>query len=174
MADRRIVGSFEAEFRATKKMADGAIAQLDDALLHVQINPLQNSIAVIVQHMAGNMLSRWTDFLTSDGEKANRGRDGEFIDRQLPRAELLALWERGWKCLFDALAPLTDADLNRKVTIRQEPHSVALAACRQMGHYAWHAGQIALIAKHLKGESWRYLTVPPASKREPSCRCRGR
>jgi hypothetical protein len=147
-------------------LADRAIAQLDDASLHIQINPLQNTVAVIMQHMAGNALSRWADFLTTDGEKPDRDRDSEFIDRQLPRPELLALWERGWKCLFDALAPLTDEDLSRTVTIRREPHTVFKAIVRQIAHYSWHTGQIALIAKHIKQEPWQYLTLPPGGTQE--------
>jgi hypothetical protein len=161
MPQRSLFCAFEEEFHKTKGLADRAIAQVDDAALHLQINSRQNSIAVIIQHVAGNALSRWTNFLTSDGEKPDRDRDSEFIDRQLSRRELLALWERGWKCLFDALAPLGDADLLRTVTIRREPHTVCQAIARQIGHYGWHAGQIALIAKHAKGESWQYLTIAP-------------
>lgn len=166
MQPRLILESFEDEFRKTKKLAEGAIAQVDDSGLHAQINPLQNSIATIMQHMAGNMISRWTDFLTSDGEKPGRNRESEFIDRNLPRAELMAFWERGWKCLFDALAPLSDADLGREVLIRREPHTVAMAIVRQIAHYGWHAGQIALIAKHLKGDAWKYLTVAPGGSQQ--------
>lgn len=161
MPDRTVLSAFEEEFRKYKNMADRAIAQVDDAALHVRISPLQNGIAVIIQHMAGNAISRWTDFLTTDGEKPNRDRDSEFIDRNLSRTELLAFWERGWKCLFDALAPLSDADLQRTITIRREEHTVCKAIVRQIAHYAWHAAQIALIAKHLAGESWQYLTIPP-------------
>ena len=166
MHQRTILQCFEDEFRKAKTLAEGAIAQSDDAGLHAQINPLQNSIATMMQHMAGNMLSRWTDFLTSDGEKPGRNRDWEFVDRRLSRPELLALWERGWKCLFDALSPLSDADLGREVLIRREPHTVALAIVRQIAHYGWHAGQIALIAKHLKGDAWHYLTIPPDGSKQ--------
>jgi hypothetical protein len=137
------------------------MAQLSDAQLHQQINPLQNSIAAIVQHLAGNMESRWTDFLAADGEKPGRDREAEFVDRQLSRAELTDLWERGWRCVFDALAELSDADLSRIVTIRNEPHTVFQAIVRQVEHYGWHAGQIALIGKHLLGDRWNYLTIPP-------------
>ena len=166
MSDRRLLQTFESEFRKTKRQAEAAIAQVNDAGLHARLNPRQNSIAVIVQHIAGNMLSRFTDFLTSDGEKPDRDRESEFVDRDLPRSELMQLWERGWACLFGAIAPLTDADLERTVTIRREPHSVFLALVRQTAHYAWHAGQIALIAKHLKGEGWQYLTIPPGGSGE--------
>jgi hypothetical protein len=150
-----------AEFHKHKATADAAIGQLDDAQLHARINPLQNSVAAIMQHMAGNMISRWTDFLTADGEKPDRDREAEFADRQLPRKELLALWESGWKAMFDALAPMTDADLQRTIYIRKEPHTVTAAILRQMSHYATHIGQILLIGKHLRGDAWKYLTIPP-------------
>jgi len=161
MPQRALLSAFEEEFHKTKSLADRAIDQVDDAALRIRINPHQNSIGVIIQHLAGNALSRWTDFMNSDGEKPDRDRESEFVDRQLSRSELLALWERGWKCLFDALAFLGDADLLRTVTIRRQPHTVCQAIVRQIGHYGWHAGQIALIAKHVKGESWQYLTIPP-------------
>ena len=167
MSDRTAIEAFESEFRKTKATCEGAMRQVDDVGLHAQINDgRQNSIAVIVQHLHGNMLSRWTDFLGSDGEKPSRDRDGEFVERGLPRDELMRVWEEGWRCLFDALAPLTDADLGRTVMIRREPHTVGLALVRQMAHYSWHAGQIALIAKHLAGEKWKYLTVPPGGSGE--------
>jgi hypothetical protein len=107
------------------------------------------------------MISRFTNFLASDGEKPNRDREAEFVDKHLPRAQLMALWENGWQCLFDGLSVLRDEDLARIVTIRNEPHTVLQALVRQIGHYGWHAGQIALLAKHFKGEGWRYLTIPP-------------
>ena len=166
MSDRPLLQAFESEFRKTKRQAEAAIAQVDDAGLHARLNARQNSIAVIVQHIAGNMLSRFTDFLTTDGEKPDRDRESEFVDRNLPRSELMDLWERGWACLFGAIAPLTDADLERTVTIRREPHTVFLALVRQTAHYAWHAGQIVLIAKHLKAEGWQYLTIPPGGSAE--------
>jgi uncharacterized protein DUF1572 len=159
--ERTTLAAFEAEFNRSRNYVESSISQLDDAHLHIQINHLQNSIAVIVQHMAGNMLSRFTDFLTTDGEKTFRDRDAEFIDRELSRADLLMLWNRGWTCVFGALAPLTDTDLSRVVVIRREPHSVSAALARQVAHYAWHAGQTSLIAKHIKGEQWNYLTIPP-------------
>ena len=137
------------------------MAQLADDQLFARINPRQNSIAAIVRHLSGNMLSRFTDFLTTDGEKPWRHREGEFDDRPVPRAELTELWERGWRCVFDAIEPLTDADLSRVVTIRTEPHTVFQAINRQTAHYAYHVGQILLIAKHLKGDGWQYLTIAP-------------
>src|SRR5690348_975593 len=127
MDERSFLAAFESEFRKTRALAEGAIKQLDEAALHARLNPQQNSIATIVQHMAGNMLSRFTDFLTTDGEKPNRDRESEFVDRQLARPELMNLWERGWACLFDAISRLSDADLGRIVLIRREPHTIFLA-----------------------------------------------
>jgi hypothetical protein len=159
--NRITIEAFETEFHKTKSSCEAAMAQLTDAELHARINPRQNSVAVIVQHLHGNMRSRWVDFLTTDGEKPDRDRESEFAERGLPRAQLIMLWEDGWRCVFEALAPLTDEDLGRTVRIRNEPHSVALAIARQLAHYGWHAGQIALIGKHLAGERWKYLTIPP-------------
>jgi hypothetical protein len=166
MPQRITLEAFELEFKRSKHSAESAMAQLDDGQLHVQINAHQNGIAAIVQHMAGNMVSRFTDFLTTDGEKPDRDREGEFIDRRLGRGELLALWDRGWSCVFAALAPLSDGDLGRTVLIRREAHTVSAAVARQLAHYAWHAGQIALIAKHLKGDAWQYVTIPPGNSAE--------
>ena len=161
MNSRASVEVIEKQFRRTKGLVEGALAQVDDLSLHAQLSPRQNSIAAIMQHLAGNMLSRFTDFLTSDGEKPNRDREAEFVDKHLSRADLMTLWEGGWQCLFTSLAPLHDADLARTVTIRLEPHTVFQALIRQVDHYGWHAGQIVLLAKHFRGEGWRYLTVPP-------------
>jgi uncharacterized damage-inducible protein DinB len=149
-------------FRYYKKLGERAIEQCPDAELSTVLDSESNSIAVIVKHMAGNMRSRWTDFLTSDGEKPDRHRDTEFETPPTTRAEILDLWDRGWKILFDALEPLTDADLTRTVTIRTEPHSVMQAINRQMAHYSYHVGQIAFLAKHFAAESgkWTALTVP--------------
>src|SRR5690242_9448812 len=123
-----------AIFRLYKRLADGAIAQVSDADLTRTLDPEMNSIAIVMKHMAGNMISRWTDFLTTDGEKPNRNRDGEFEAPFATRAELLALWERGWDCLFHAIDPLTEADMARTVTIRGEAHSVTQAINRQVAH----------------------------------------
>jgi uncharacterized damage-inducible protein DinB len=149
-------------FRYYKKLAGRAIEQCPDEGLFAILDSESNSIAIIVKHMAGNMRSRWTNFLTSDGEKPDRNRDSEFEEPPKTRAELLAMWEQGWKYLFDALEPLTDADLARTVTIRTEPHSVMQAINRQMGHYAYHMGQIAFLAKHFAAQfgKWTALTVP--------------
>ena len=119
-----------------------------------------NSIAIIVKHLAGNMRSRWTDFLTSDGEKPDRDRDSEFEAPPKTRDELLALWESGWQLAFDALAPLTDADLSRTAYIRSEAHSVMQTIHRQVAHYSYHIGQIVYLAKHFAGPDWNALTIP--------------
>jgi hypothetical protein len=161
MSERTVIEAFEKEMGRIKRTCESALAQVDDAALHLRLSPRQISLAAIVQHLAGNMESRFTDFLTTDGEKPTRDREGELADKGLPREELMALWERGWSCLFAASAPLTDADLGRVVTIRNEPHTVSLALTRQLGHQGWHAGQIALLAKHLVGDRWNYLTIPP-------------
>lgn len=154
------------EFQKIKKLADKAIAQLSDEQLHATIDPEANSIAVLMRHMAGNMRSRWINFLTSDGEKPDRMRDREFEDPGQTRDELMAEWEHGWQCLFDALSPLTDADLQRTVVIRGEPHSVYKAMSRQVAHYAGHAYQILLLAKHLRGREWKTLSIPRGQSEE--------
>src|SRR5262245_49980002 len=148
------------DLKRTKAQVDKAVAQVSDEDLHWQPDPESNSIAIIMKHIAGNMLSRWTDFLTTDGEKATRDRDGEFIDDLKSRAELIAFWERGWACAFGAIESLTPADLEKTVTIRSEPHSVPLALVRQLSHYSGPAGQIIYIAKHLPGARWKTLTIP--------------
>src|SRR6266849_1550331 len=134
--------------RYYKKLGDRAIEQCPHEALFAVLDPESNSVAVLVKHLAGNMRARWTDFLTSDGEKPERQRDAELGEPPKTREELLAMWERGWKYVFDALEPLTDADLTRKVTIRTEPHSVMQAINRQIAHYAYHVGQLVLLAKH--------------------------
>jgi uncharacterized damage-inducible protein DinB len=147
-------------FRLNKKLAEGAMAQLSDEQLFAALDDEMNSVALIVKHMTGNMRSRWTDFLTTDGEKPDRNRDTEFVDPPATRAALLEAWEAGWKCVFTALEPLTDADLGRTITIRGEAHSVMQAVNRQVGHYAYHTGQIVFLAKHLAGTKWKSLSVP--------------
>jgi hypothetical protein len=149
-----------AVFRQYKKLGEDAMAQVSDDQLFVALDEEMNSIAIIVKHMVGNMRSRWTDFLTSDGEKPNRNRDSEFVDAPTNRAALLSIWNDGWKCMFHALEPLTDADLQRTVTIRSEPHSVMQAINRQIAHYSYHIGQIVFLAKHFQGSNWKSLTVP--------------
>jgi len=147
-------------FRYYKKLAEGAMDQVTDAQLFEALDEEMNSIAIIAKHMAGNMRSRWTDFLTSDGEKPNRNRDSEFVEPPTTRAELLKMWNEGWERVFKALEPLTDWDLERKITIRGEPHSVMQAINRQIAHYAYHVGQIVFLAKHFKGSDWKSLSVP--------------
>ena len=134
--------------------------QVTDEQLFAALDPEANSIAIVVKHMAGNMRSRWTDFLTTDGEKPNRNRDSEFVDPPATRNQLLAEWENGWACVFKAIEPLTDADLGRTVTIRGEAHSVMQAINRQLAHYAHHVGQIVLLAKHFASDHWQSLSVP--------------
>jgi uncharacterized damage-inducible protein DinB len=153
-------------FRHYKDLADRAMAQLSDEQLFTVLDEESNSIAVIVKHMAGNMRSRWTDFLTTDGEKPDRNRDAEFADPPATREALMTMWEEGWSCLFAALAPLTDADLSRKITIRGEAHSVMQAINRQLAHYPYHCGQFVFLAKHLGHEKWRALTVPRGESQE--------
>src|ERR1041385_977280 len=147
-------------FRYYKKLCDDAMAQVADEELTRVLDGEMNSIAQIVKHMAGNMRSRWTDFLTSDGEKPDRNRDGEFVDPPASREALRAIWEDGWNRIFTALGPLTEADMSRTVTIRGEPHSIMQAINRQMAHYAYHCGQIVMLAKHFRGENWKSLSVP--------------
>jgi hypothetical protein len=150
-----------AEFRSLKKLGDRAMEQLDDEQFFVTLDAESNSVAIIVKHLAGNMRSRWVDFLTSDGEKPDRRRDQEFIiDANTKRAEVVGWWERGWRHVFGAIEPLGPEDMMRTVIIRQEPHTVLQAISRQLGHYAAHVGQIIFLAKHLKSTEWKTLSVP--------------
>ena len=153
-------------FRYYKKLAERAMEQVPDAGLFHADNAQSNSIAILAKHIAGNARSRWTDFLTTDGEKPDRHRDTEFEDPPETREALLAAWEDGWSRLFAALEPLTDADLTRTVTIRGEPHSVMQAVNRAMAHYASHVGQILMLAKSLVGEDWKSLSVPRGQSEE--------
>jgi len=146
--------------RYYKRLGDRAMAQASDEALFATLDNESNSIAIIVKHLAGNMRSRWTDFLTSDGEKPDRDRDSEFEAPPKTRAELLELWESGWKLAFDALASLTDADLSRTAYIRTEAHSVMQTIHRQVAHYSYHIGQIVYLAKHFAGPDWNALTIP--------------
>jgi hypothetical protein len=149
-----------AVFRYYKKLAERAMEQVADEQLFAQLDDEANSIAIIVKHMTGNMRSRWTDFLTTDGEKPNRNRDSEFIAPPATRLALLEDWEKGWDCVFKALESITDVDLGRTVTIRGEAHSVMQAVNRQLAHYPYHAGQIVLLAKHFACDRWQSLSVP--------------
>ncbi len=143
-----------------KSLAERAMAQVSDEQLFAVLDDEANSIAVIVKHVTGNMRSRWTDFLTSDGEKPDRNRDAEFVRPPDTREALLELWADGWQRVFDAIRPLTEADMTRTVTIRGEPHSVMQAINRQVAHYASHTGQIILLAKHFAGAEWESLSIP--------------
>lgn len=156
--------------RYYKGLADRAMAQLSDRELLQALGPEENSIAIIVKHLAGNLRSRWTDFLTTDGEKADRNRDSEFEAPPASRAELLAMWEHGWRCLLGTLETLTEADLTREIRIRTEPHSVMQAINRALGHIAHHAGEIVFLARHWKGGEWQTLSVPRGQSAEFSAR----
>jgi hypothetical protein len=153
-------------FHYYKKLGDRAMAQCPDAGLFTELDAESNSIAIIVKHMSGNMRSRWTDFLTSDGEKPDRNRDSEFEEPPGTRAELTEIWERGWNLLFAALEPLSDMDLTRTITIRTEPHSVMQAINRQVAHYSYHVGQIVYLSRHFAGDKWQTLTVPKRKSAE--------
>src|ERR1700761_4377440 len=149
-----------ALFRQYKGLAERAMEQATDEQLLTTLDPEANSIALIVKHLAGNMRSRWTDFLTTDGEKPDRNRDSEFIDPPATREALMREGDDGWARVFGAIEPLSEKDLSRTTTIRGEPHSVMQAINRQLAHYPPHVGQIVLLAKHFGGERWRSLSVP--------------
>ncbi|MGC1415438.1 MAG: DUF1572 domain-containing protein [Candidatus Acidiferrum sp.] len=156
-------------FHYYKKLGERAMAQCPDDCLFIALDAESNSIAIIVKHVAGNMRSRWRDFLTTDGEKPDRNRDTEFETPPASRAELMEMWERGWKYVFEALEPLKEADLTRTVTIRSEPHSVMQAINRQIAHYAHHVGQILFLAKHFaftRTGKWESLSVPRGKSAE--------
>ena len=152
--------SIKTEYRRYKKLAEGAIQQVGDADLTTALEPEGNSIAVIVAHISGNLKSRFTDFLSSDGEKAWRDRDHEFVEQGLARVELMALWEDGWAVLFDALSALSDRDLEGFVQIRGQELSVTEALNRSLAHVAYHVGQIVLLARIAAKDRWQYLSVP--------------
>lgn len=147
-------------FEANKRLADRAVEQVPDDKLHVALDENTNSIAVIMKHIAGNLISRWTDFLTTDGEKPGRNRDSEFMDSFSSRSELLEYWERGWTCLLETLKSLKPEDYGKTVLIRGEPHSVPLALERSLGHTCYHIGQIVQAARIHAGEQWKTLTIP--------------
>jgi hypothetical protein len=150
-----------ASLRAYKKMADKALAQLNEDEFFITLDAEANSVAVIMKHMAGNMFSRWTDFLTTDGEKPDRNRDMEFvIDPKKGKDEVVAYWEQGWQRVFEALEPLTAEDLGKTILIRGEEHTVIQAINRQLMHYANHIGQIVFLAKHFRSSEWKSLSIP--------------
>jgi hypothetical protein len=149
-----------AIFHYYKKLAERAMEQVRDEQLTAVLDSEMNSIAIIVKHMAGNMLSRWTDFLNTDGEKPDRNRDNEFEDPPVSREAINKMWEEGWETLFAALSPLSEADLGKTVLIRGEAHSVMQAINRQVAHYSYHCGQIVMLAKHFQSDKWKSLSVP--------------
>jgi hypothetical protein len=155
-----------AVFRQYKKLAERAIEQVKDDELSAALDEENNSIAILVKHMAGNMRSRFRDFLTTDGEKPDRNRDTEFVDPPASREALIKVWEDGWNYVFSALEPLSEADLLKTVSIRGEPHSVMQAINRQIGHYSYHCGQIVMVAKHLRCHEWTPLTIPKGKSAE--------
>jgi hypothetical protein len=160
--------------RYYKKIAERAISQATDSQLCQLLDEDANSIAIVMQHMAGNMKSRWTNFLSEDGEKPWRNRDSEFEPPPATRETLLQMWEEGWDCVFCALESLTDHDLSRSVPIRGEAHSVMQAINRQVAHYAYHCGQIVLLAKHFQHAQWTSLTVPKGKSAEFNAKVRAR
>jgi hypothetical protein len=153
-------------FKDIKLSVEKAMAQLTDEQIHYQPDPESNSIAIIVKHISGNMLSRWTDFFTSDGEKMDRHRDNEFIDDIKNKAHLLQIWEEGWQVCFDVVLNLKEEDLSRSITIRNEPHTVLNAVSRQLMHYSHHVGQIVYLSKHLAGLNWKTLSIPRGKSEE--------
>ncbi len=155
------------QLRGHKRMAESAIAQLDDKSFFATIDPEANSIAVLVKHIAGNASSRFTDFLTSDGEKPDRFRDREFeISTTTSRGEVMRWWEEGWSVIFATLDALKPEDVTRNITIRQEPHTVLQALNRALAHYAQHIGQIVFLAKHLRSSEWKTLSIPRGKSEE--------
>ncbi|HTK37838.1 MAG TPA: DinB family protein [Pyrinomonadaceae bacterium] len=160
----KIIENYHADavqsFRNAKKMAERAIEQVNDDEFFAAIDAEANSIGVIVKHIAGNLRSRWTDFLTSDGEKPDRNRDTEFEMIADTRESLMQFWETSWQVLFDNVEPLTAEDFSKTVTIRGEPHTIVEALNRQLTHYAYHIGQIVLLAKHFRSADWKTLSIP--------------
>lgn len=154
-------------FLVYKELGEKAIEQLDDGQIHYRKNGSDNSVCIIARHLHGNMLSRFTDFMGSDGEKSWRNRDTEFQEsKEIDKSELFRLWEEGWKVLLTTLGTLTDADLHRLVRIRGELHLVMDALLRQVAHYAYHVGQMVYIAKNIKGKAWRSLSIPPGNSEQ--------
>jgi len=163
---RLVIQSFIEKFRDQKQTAEKAVVQVSDERLHQPLDENTNSLAVIMKHMAGNLRSRFTDFLGSDGEKPDRDRDSEFVDDIPDRLALMSVWEQGWNCLFESLGPLTDDDLGRYVTIRNQPHTVADALMRALAHAAYHVGQIVQLSRFMAKDRWNTLTIPRGGSRE--------
>ena len=161
------LGDVTSQFRKYKRLTEAALAQVEDADFFRTIDPESNSIAIVMKHLAGNMRSRWRDFLTSDGEKPDRDRDREFeLDGEDSRAHVTAEWDQGWALLFEALAGLRPGDLTKTVPIRGEPHVVLQAIHRQLTHYAYHIGQIVFLARHFAGSRWKSLSIPKGKSRD--------
>lgn len=158
-------------FKSVKTLGDKTIEQLSEQDIHWTYNQESNSVAVIVKHLSGNMISRWTDFLTSDGEKENRNRDEEFIDDISSKSELMRVWEKGWNVLIDTLIGLKEEDLLKTIKIRGEKHFVLEAIERQMTHYAYHVGQIVYIGKQLKDSEWKTLSIPRGKSEDYQKKC---
>lgn len=155
-----VIASIDAEYRRYKVLADAAFAQLDDAGLSQPGPNGGNSVTTLVWHISGNLLSRFTDFRTADGEKAWRDRDDEFVPRAVTRSELIGRWEDGWRALFGALDALSDADLDETVTVRGQPLRIDQALLRSVAHTAYHVGQILYLAKSIRGDAWKTLSIP--------------
>ena len=158
--------SIKNRFCTYKAMGEKTIDQLSDQEIHWQYNEESNSISIMVKHIVGNMLSRWTNFLTEDGEKSWRHRDQEFEDTYTSKEDMMMHWEKGWQCLFDAINPLTENDLEKKVLIRDEEHTITDAINRQLAHYSYHIGQIVYLARMLKGSDWETLSIPKGKSEE--------
>ncbi len=163
---RDVMASIESEFLRYRKLGEGAFAQVADADLGRKAEGEGNSIATLIQHVSGNFLSRFTDFLTSDGEKPWRDRESEFAARPAAREELRGRWDEGWNVLFQALSPLSDADLGRTITIRGEPLTVRAALLRSLAHASYHVGQMVMLGRSIRGGQWRFLTIPPGKSAE--------
>ena len=166
MKELSYLGSIRKQFEYYKGLGQRTFDQLQDDQLNWQYNDASNSIATIVQHLAGNMKSRWTDFLTTDGEKPWRHRDQEFAIQEWSKKDLLALWESGWEVLFSALDTLTDKDLERMIYIRNMGHTVTEAINRQLAHYSYHVGQIVYIGRMLRNDDWQSLSVPKGQSQQ--------
>ena len=168
MDGRQFLDDSLRELRKLKSLADRALAQLaDDQALFHRPNPGANSLAILIKHLAGNMRSRWTDFLTTDGDKPDRNRDGEFeLGADDTARRLHQRWEAGWQTTLDSIGALTPDDLEKTVTIRREPHTVPQAIRRQTSHYAYHVGQIVYLAHHIVADGWSYLSIPPGKSAE--------
>lgn len=160
------LSSVIARIRYYKKLADQSFQQLNDDDFHYRVADVDNSIAVIIQHISGNMLSRFTDFLTSDGEKEWRQRDWEFMEHKLSRNELMEHWEKGWSCFLGALESLNEQDLEKTITIRGDQLTVMDAIIRQLAHYPYHIGQIVFIARQITGEKWQPLSIPRGASQQ--------